>query len=239
MRKYYLMELAELIDRCLYEDELRDILITIGEEPNGAKKDLIMKLMESKEDPAEVLKLMDEDILTTICLESDFPNAIGKDQMLECILEDVLGGVHDYMEISTGSDTALDDLGEREDKDIPKVDFDEILNKVGGWAPINTLLPRAVITEELGDFLRREGYPIKVKVGVDIKVGSNVSIELARGREPKDVNSLLERMLRDLDQYEYSVGVVYGVERETVVEQLEDSLEGTFDELDHVAIVLI
>ena len=233
------MELAELIDRCLYEDELRDILITIGEEPNGAKKDLIMKLMKSKEDPAEVLKLMDEDILTTVCLESDFPNAIGKDQMLECILEDVLGGVHDYMEISTGSDTALDDLGEREDKDIPKVDFDEILNKVGGWTPINTLLPRAVITEELGDFLRREGYPVKVKVGVDIKVGSNVSIELARGREPKDIDSLLERMLRDLDQYEYSVGVVYGVERETVVEQLENSLEGVFDELDHVAIVLI
>ena len=233
------MELVELIDRCLYEDELRDILITIGEEPNGAKNDLIMKLLESKEDPAEVLKLMDEDVLTTVCLESDFPNAIGKDQMLECILEDVLGEVHDYSEISTDSNTVLDDLGEREDNDIPEVDFDEILNKVGGWAPINTLLPRAVITEELGDFLRREGCPVKVKVGVDIRAGSNVSIELARGREPKDVDSLLERMLRDLDRYEYSVGVVYGVERETVVKQLEDSLEGVFDKPDHVAIVLI
>jgi len=239
MRKYYSMELVELIDRCLYEDELRDILTTIGEEPNGAKKDLIMKLLESKKEPVEVLKLMDEDILTTVCLESDIPNAIGKDQILECILEDVLGEVHDYMEISPSSDTALDDLGEREDKDIPKVDFDEILNKVGGWTPINTLRPRAVITEELGDFLRREGYPIQVKVGVDIKAGSNVSIELARGKEPKDIDSLLERMLQNLDQYEYTIGVMYGVERETTVEQLEDSIEGVFDELDRVAIVLI
>jgi hypothetical protein len=236
------MELIELLDRCLYEDELREILVTIGETPDGKKNDLLDKLTHSDCDTAEVLRLIDEDILTIVCLESGVPTVPSKDEMVELILEDVLGEKHDYFEIST-----KDTEGELEpngfgfdvDEELPEVDFDEVVDRIGGWIPVNTYLPKAVITNDLGDFLRREGFSVHVKKDFDLHVGGNVAVEMARGRNQKDIDELLESLIRDLEHIQSVVGVMYGVENEEIVDQMEEALEGVFEDPDRVAIVLI
>jgi len=231
------MELMELIDRCLYEDEVRDILVTIGEEPEGQKQELIMKLVESKKDAGELIRMIDEDMLTMVCLESGVPTVLSKDQMVDCILEDVLGTIHDYTEITLEPVLACDK--EQLVEDLPEVSFDKVLTSVGEWTPANVYLPRAVITKELGQFLETEGYPVTMSDVADIQVGMNVSIEMARGRIPKDIDGLLERMINDLAVHQYAIGVMYGVESESMVDQLEEALENVFEDPDRVAIVLI
>jgi hypothetical protein len=236
------MELIELLDRCLYEDELREILVTIGEEPDGIKSDLLDKLTHSDCDTAEVLRLIDEDILTIVCLESGVPTVPSKDEMVELILEDVLGQKHDYFEISTKNNedgTLSIEMNPDLDEELPDVDFDSVVDKIGGWIPVNTYLPKAVITNDLGDFLIREGFFIRIKTDFDIWVGRNVAVEMARGRNPKDIDELLERMIHDLEQVESVVGVIYGVENEEIVDKMEEALEGAFQDPDRVAIVLI
>ena len=236
------MELIELLDRCLYEDELREILVTIGGKPDGIKSDLLEKLTHSDYDTAEVLRLIDEDILTIVCLESGVPTVPSKDEMVELILEDVLGEKHDYFEISTKNDDGGMQSGPMNpdfDGELPDVDFDDVVNKIGGWIPVNTYLPKAVITNDLGDFLSREGFNARVKMDFDIRVGRNVVVEMARGRNPKDIDELLERMVHDLEQIESVVGVIYGVESEEIVDKMEEALEGVFEDPDRVAIVLI
>lgn len=236
------MELIELLDRCLYEDELREILVTIGETPDGMKSDLLDKLTHSDYDTAEVLRLIDEDILTIVCLESGVPTIPSKDEMVEIIMEDVLGEKHDYFEISTKDMEAglqPSDPGLNLDGELPDVDFDDVVDKIGGWIPVNTYLPKAVIINDLGDFMRREGFNIHVKTDFDIRVGGNVAVEMARGRNPKDIDELLEKMIHDLEQIESVVGVMYGVESEEIVDQMEEALEGVFEDPDRVAIVLI
>jgi hypothetical protein len=232
------MELVELVDRCLYEDELRDILLTIGEDPDGQKRDLIKRLLESKKDPAEIVSLIDQDMLTIVCLESGVPYVLDREQMLDYVLQDVLGEVHDYTEIKRKVEKASSDNLHELDRELCQVDFDNILDDLGEWTPVNTFLPRAVISEELARYLDGKGYPIRTRAKADIRVGNNISIELARGQVPKDIDSLLGRMVEDLTQYQYTIGVMYGVERESIVEQLEEALE-VFEEPDRVAIVLI
>jgi hypothetical protein len=236
------MELIELLDRCLYEDELREILVTIGETPDGIKSDLLDKLTHSDYDTAEVLRLIDEDMLTIVCLESGVPTVPSKDEMVELILEDVLGEKHDYFEISSknmeaGLQPNATDLDL--DEELPDIDFDDVVNKIGGWIPVNTYLPKAVITNDLGDFLRREGFDVHLKTEFDIRLGGNVAVEMARGRNPKDIDELLEKMTHDLERVESVVGVMYGVESEEIVDQMEEALEGAFEDPDRVAIVLI
>jgi hypothetical protein len=236
------MELIELLDRCLYEDELREILVTIGETPDGMKSDLLNKLTHSDYDTAEVLRLIDEDMLTIVCLESGVPTVPSKDEMVELILEDILGEKHDYFEISTKAMEAglqPNAMGLDLDEELPDVDFDDVVNKIGGWVPVNTYLPKAVITNDLSDFLRREGFNVHVKTDFDISMGGNVAVEMARGRNPKDIDELLERMIHDLERVESVVGVMYGVESEEIVDQMEEALEGVFEDPDRVAIVLI
>lgn len=235
------MELVELLDRCLYEDELRDILIFFGESPEGMKNELISKLMESKQDTAEVLKLIDEDMLTIVCLESGVPIVMGKDPLIELVLEDVLGETHDYIEIEPQEEvqSAEPPSEDMDDEVAQPVDFDEIVDQIGDWEPVNTFLPKSVIINELGDFLRRLGYRVWVKNGFDILVGNNVAVELARGREPSDMDKLFEKLNHDIDEAGSAIGVIYGAVSESVVNRMEESIEGTFDDQDKVAIVLI
>ncbi|NYT12633.1 MAG: hypothetical protein GKC03_08840 [Methanomassiliicoccales archaeon] len=235
------MELIELLDRCLYEDELREILVTIGETPDGMKTDLLNKLTHSDYDTAEVLRLIDEDMLTIVCLESGVPTVPSKDEMVELILEDILGEKHDYFEISTKNMEAglQPNATDSFDEELPDIDFDDVVNKIGGWIPVNTYLPKAVITNDLGDFLRREGFEVRVKTEFDIRLGGNVAVEMSRGRNSKDIDELLERIIQDLERVESVVGVMYGVESEEIVDQMEEALEGAFEDPDRVAIVLI
>lgn len=235
------MELIELLDRCLYEDELRDILVYFGESPEGMKSDLISKLMESKQDTAEVLRLIDEDMLTIVCLESGIPIVMGKDPLIELILEDVLGEIHDYIEIEPQEEVQSPDppSEEMDEEEARPVDFDEIVDQIGDWEPVNTFLPKSVIINELGNFLRRLGYEVWVKNGCDILVGNNVAVELARGKEPNDMDKLFERLNHDIVEAGSAIGVIYGAVSESVVNRMEESIEGSFDDQDKIAIVLI
>lgn len=235
------MELIELLDRCLYEDELRDILVYFGESPEGMKSDLISKLMESKQDTAEVLRLIDEDMLTIVCLESGIPIVMGKDPLIELILEDILGEIHDYIEIEPQEEVQSPDppSEEMDEEEARPVDFDEIVDQIGDWEPVNTFLPKSVIINELGNFLRRLGYEVWVKNGCDILVGNNVAVELARGKEPNDMDKLFERLNHDIVEAGSAIGVIYGAVSESVVNRMEESIEGSFDDQDKIAIVLI
>jgi hypothetical protein len=237
---YPYMEMVELIDRCLYEDELRDILMTIGERPEGAKEGLITKLMESKKDPIEVVSLIDEDMLTMICLELGIPTMLGREEMVDQILSDVLGEVHDYKEITAQPENDVADHGNKIlERDLPVLKFDDVLTTVGEWTPPNIYIPRTVMTEKLGDFLKENGYSVKIKVDADLRVGRNVSIELVRGRNTRDIEDLLDRMVEDLGRFEYTIGIMYGVETESMVEKLENALEDAFEDPERVAIVVL
>jgi hypothetical protein len=238
-KRLYCMELVELVDRCLYEDELRDILIGIGEEPEGAKQELIVKLIESKKNPEDVIRMIDEDLLTIVCLETGIPSALNKDQMVICILEDVIGAHHDYIEIVPKPEPVGVDGTDDQMEAVIDVSFDDVLSAVGDWMPTNVFLPRAVIKNELGQFLDEKEYPVQVGPEIDILVGNNVCIEMARGRVPDDIDGLVERMIRDLTKFQYAMGVMYGVESESVVDRLEEALDSFFKEPDRVAMVLI
>ena len=236
------MELEELLDRCLYEDELREILSIMGEECAGTKAELISRLLSGDHDKAEIINLVDEDILSIICLESGLPVASGKDELVRMIIEDILGDMinrHEVVPHEVEEERTLPSADDDPDHMELEVGFDELVNLIGGWQLANHNLPKRLVIEELDQYLRDHNLSIRKGTTPDIIIGRKIPLELMRGKESQDVDLLVERMLWDLEQYGRVIGLMFGVEEEGIVDRLEEALGTMVPDQEKVAIVLV
>jgi hypothetical protein len=236
------MELQELLDRCLYEDELREILSIMGERPDGAKAELIARLISGKHDKAEIINLIDEDILSIVCLESGVPTVGGKEELVRTIIEDVLGEMsnrHDPIPQEEEIEGTMRPAGEDSAPEEVEIGFDELVNLIGVWQPVTANLTKRLMINELDHYLREHNLSIRTGITPDIIVGRNIPLELMRGKHPQDVDLLVKRMLLDLEHYGKAIGLMFGVEEESIVEGLEKALDAVVPEQENIAIVLI
>jgi len=118
------------------------------------------------------------------------------------------------------------------------VDFATLGSILGEWQPSNPNIARVTVVSELVGLLRAKGIQAQTGRGPDILVCDRYPVDLERGNKPTDVDRLLEKMIWDSQIYGCVVGVAYGVQDQSIAEQLECVLEEFFEKEDMATIVL-
>gem|GEM_PF-6227041 len=118
------------------------------------------------------------------------------------------------------------------------VDFATLGSTLGDWQPSNPNIARVNVVTELVDLLRAKGIRARTGRGPDILVCDRYPVDLERGNKSTDVDRLLEKMIWDSHIYGCVIGVAYGVQDQSIVEQLECVLEEFFEKEDMATIVL-
>ena len=118
------------------------------------------------------------------------------------------------------------------------IDFATLGSILGEWQPSDPGIARVTVVSELVGVLRAKRIQAQTGRGPDILVCDRYPVDLERGNKPSDVDRLLEKMIWDSHIYGCVVGVAYGVQDQTISEQLECVLEEFFDKEDMATIVL-
>lgn len=118
------------------------------------------------------------------------------------------------------------------------VDFATLGSILGEWQPSDSGTARVTVVSELVAMLKAKGLQALTGRGPDILVCDRYPVDLERGNKPTDVDRLLEKMIWDSHIYGCVIGVAYGVQDQSISEQLECVLEEFFDKEDMAAIVL-
>ena len=118
------------------------------------------------------------------------------------------------------------------------VDFATLGSILGEWQLSNPNIARVTVVSELVGLLRAKGIQAQTGRGPDILVCDRYPVDLERGNKPTDVDRLLEKMIWDSQIYGCVVGVAYGVQDQSIAEQLECVLEEFFEKEDMATIVL-
>lgn len=118
------------------------------------------------------------------------------------------------------------------------VDFAALGSILGEWQPSDPAMARVNVISELVSMLRARGLQALTGRGPDILVYDRYPLDLERGNKPSDVDRLLEKMIWDSHIYGCVIGVAYGVQDQSISEQLECVLEEFFEKEDMATIVL-
>jgi len=118
------------------------------------------------------------------------------------------------------------------------VDFATLCSILGEWQPSDPGMARVTVVSELVGMLKAKGFQALTGRGPDILVCDRYPVDLERGNKPTDVDRLLEKMIWDSHIYGCVIGVAYGVQDQSISEQLECVLEEFFDKEDMATIVL-